>query len=118
MVAWLALLLATQEHSLPTEPEDIARYAHRAEVIEFGEPGGMMDHYTAALGGVLYMRFDGDPVIERLPTTVDGLVLGDSGLPKATTEVLSRSRQLAQDGFDWLAEEIDDFDVHTTAWSR
>jgi len=115
VVAWLALLLATQEHNLAAEPEDIARSAHRAEVIEFGEPGGMMDHYTAALGGVLYMRFDGDPVIERLPASIDGLVLGDSELPKATTQVLAKSRQLAEDGFDWLAERINGFHIHSTA---
>ena len=115
VVAWLALLLATQEHNLVAEPEDIARYAHRAEVIEFGEPGGMMDHYTAALGGVLYMRFDGEPEVERLAASIDGLVLGDSELPKATTEVLAKSRQLAEDGFDWLAERVDDFHIYNTA---
>jgi len=113
VVAWIALLLTTQEHSLSTAPEDIARYAHRAEVIEFGEPGGMMDHYTAALGGVLYMQFGGEPVIKRLPARIDGLVLGNSLVPKPTAEVLRRSRQLAQSGFDWLAQR-DDFHVHNT----
>jgi len=114
VVAWTAFLLATQEHNLPAEREDIAAYAHEAEVIEFGEPGGMMDHYTSALGGVLYMRFDGDPLVESLRSTIDGLVVGDSGVRKATTEVLAQSRQAAQDGFEWLAQRIDDFKVRTT----
>lgn len=109
VVAWMAFLLATQEHNLSAEPEDIARYAHQAEVIEFGEPGGMMDHYASALGGVLYMQFESEPVIEQLPASIDGLVLGDSLVSKKTTEVLSKSRQRAVAGFQWLAEQMNDF---------
>jgi len=109
VVAWLALLLATQEHSLAAEPEDIARYAHRAEVVEFGEPGGMMDHYTSALGGLLYMQFGSQPVIEQLSANIDGLVLGDSLVSKKTTEVLTESRQRAVAGFQRLAEQVNDF---------
>ncbi len=115
VVAWLAFLLATQQHNLPAEPKDIAHYAYRTEVIEFGEPGGMMDHYTAALGGVLYMQFESEPAIEQLPANLDGLVLGDSLVSKETTDVLTESRQRAVAGFQWLAEQMDDFCLPETS---
>jgi len=118
VVAWMALLLATQEHNLPAEPEDIARYAHQAEVVEFGEPGGMMDHYTSALGGLLYMQFESEPAIERLPASVDGLVLGDSLVSKKTTEVLSESRQRAVAGFQLLAEQMNGFCLPGTSFEQ
>ena len=118
VVGWTAFLLATQEHNLPAGPEDIAAYAHEAEVVEFGEPGGMMDHYTAALGGLLYMQFGATPLIEPLPGRVEGLVLGDSLVPKETTKTLRESREAASTGFGLLAGEIADFSVQTTALER
>ena len=60
-VAWVAFLL--EAAGVEYVPVEVARLAHRAEVVEFGEPGGMMDHYTSSLGGMLHIdcRPSGDP---------------------------------------------------------
>jgi len=113
-VAWVAFLLATQPGDVPHSREDIARYAHRAEVLEFNEPGGMMDHYTSAVGGLLYIDCSEPIRCEPLAAELDGFVLGESLVPKETTDTLRRSREAASQGFAMLAEMVPDFDVRWT----
>lgn len=114
-VAWVGFAWATQTGSLPENHEMIARLAHLAEVVEFGEPGGMMDHYTSAVGGLLYIDCREPITVERLPAGLDGFVLGDSLEPKDTTGILGRSRRAVEEGLAVLRNRIDDFDFRTTA---
>jgi len=116
-VAWVAFLLATQRGHVPHSREDIARYAHRAEVVEFREPGGMMDHYTSAVGGLLYIDCREPVRIEPLPAELDGFVLGESLVAKETTDTLRQSREAATKGFAMLAEMVPDFSVRRTPLS-
>jgi len=124
VVAWITFLLATQAASnnphtrMRATPEEIAAYAYQAEVAEFGEPGGMMDHFTAALGGLLYMQFTDPPIIERLPAQLDGLVLGDTLVPKETVGTLRESRKAAVSGFQMLAQHVDTFDIKQTPFEK
>jgi galactokinase len=113
-VAWVAFLLATQKGDVPHSRQDIARYAHQAEVVEFGEPGGMMDHYTSAVGGLLYIDCREPIRYEPLAANLEGFVLGDSRVPKETKDTLRRSRQAANEGFRLLGEMIPGFDVRRT----
>ncbi len=113
-VAWVGFAWATQTGSLPDQCELIARMAHLAEVVEFGEPGGMMDHYTSAIGGLLHIDCREPITVDRLPARLDGLVLGDSLEPKDTTGVLKRSRSAVETGLAVLRDAIGDFDFRTT----
>lgn len=114
VVAWTAFLLATQNGDLPKSPEDIARFAHQAEVVEFNEPGGMMDHYTSAVGGLLYIDCREPITVTRLPAQLEGFVLGDSGIPKDTTTTLRASRDDTRAGLEILKRHIPDFDLWRT----
>jgi galactokinase len=92
IVAWARFLL---EHSqeLKTrfaEPADVARLGHLGEVVEFGEPGGMMDHYAIAIGGVLFIDFTQGVHYEMLDNRLGSFVLGNSLEPKDTKEILAR----------------------------
>lgn len=113
-VAWVAFLLATQRGDVPHSREAIAKFAHQAEVVEFGEPGGMMDHYTSAIGGLLYIDCREPISYEPLAAKLEGFVLGDTRVPKETKDTLRRSREAANEGFRLLAEMIPDFDVRAT----
>ncbi len=113
-VAWVAFLLATQRDHVPHSREAIARFAHQAEVLEFEEPGGMMDHYTSAVGGLLYIDCREPIRVTPLPAELEGFVLGETLVPKKTTDTLRRSRIAANEGFAMLAEMVPDFDVRTT----
>jgi galactokinase len=72
------------------DPERAAQLAHRAEVMEFGEPGGQMDHYSTALGSIIYLDFYPQLHFERIDTKLSHFVLGDSLEPKDTKSILSR----------------------------
>jgi galactokinase len=118
VVAWTAFLLATQDGDLPHEREDIARYAHKAEVVEFEEAGGMMDHYASAVGGLLHIDCREPITVTRLPAKLDGFVLGDSGVPKNTVGTLRASRDDTRAGLSILKSHIPDFSLQTTSMEQ
>jgi galactokinase len=95
-------------------PGKLATLAYRAEVLEFNEPGGMMDHFASALGGVLHIETRGEFRTHTLPPPATGtFVLCDSLEPKDTTGVLGRVKKNALAGFDYLREKIPEFDIET-----
>ncbi|NPV46973.1 MAG: GHMP kinase [Armatimonadetes bacterium] len=114
VVAWTAFLLHTQEGDLPKDRESIASFAHEAEVLEFKEPGGMMDHYASALGGLLYIDCAPPITPTRLPARLEGFVLGDTGVPKDTTGTLRASRDDTREGLAILRQHLPGFDLRTT----
>lgn len=89
-VGWIHCLARLSDRAEESPPEKIAEYAHAAEVLEFGEPGGMMDHYTTALGGVIHLESHPRIRIERLPCCPGAFVVGNSGEPKDTKYILAR----------------------------
>jgi len=90
VVAWVNLLARMSDQAVALDPSVIAKYAHETEVLEFGEPGGMMDHYSTALGGVIFLEFTPATVAAAMHPPLGAFVLGDSGEPKDTKSILSR----------------------------
>lgn len=117
VVAWTALLLAAATEEVP-DPVTVARLAHRAEVVEFGEPGGMMDHYTSALGGLLYIDCREPIAAQPLPARLDGFVLADSLVRKETTATLLRTRVFVREAVSRLRQHFPEFDLRTTSWEE
>ncbi len=93
IAAWIALLAFISRQHKQLSPEEIARLAHQSEVVEFNEPGGMMDHYATAFGGVIYIRFYPQIEVEQLRPQLGNFVLGDSGQPKDTKRILARVKE-------------------------
>ncbi len=115
LIAWIGFLIAAQDGSFPADPARIARLGYEAEVLEFAEPGGMMDHYTSALGGLLHIKTEGEIECTRLPAELDGFVLGDSLTPKDTTTTLARSRQAMAEAVQTIEGEIRGFSIHNAS---
>ncbi len=93
IVTWLNLLSQLADEPRTFTPAQLAEFGYMAEVLEFGEPGGMMDHYSTAIGGVIYL--ESQPQIRVEPFAIGGsglqlgaFVLGDSGEPKDTIGIL------------------------------
>lgn len=86
-VAWVKFLSINSGHDL-TKME-VTLYAHKAEVLEFNEPGGMQDHMASAFGYINYEEFN--PIrCSKLGESFSGIVVGNSLERKPTLNTLSR----------------------------
>ena len=112
VVAWIGFLARMSDQKVELTPEKIAEYAHRAEVLEFSEPGGMMDHYSSAIGGVGFLNFLPRITFESIEADLKTFVLGDSGEPKDTKSILARVKNCVIDISESLTRKYADFSLH------
>jgi len=87
---WVHFLSRIADIPKILSPEEIAEVAYRAEVVEFKEAGGMMDHYSTACGNVIYLHSVPKIKIEHLKPKLGTFVLGDSQEPKDTVGLIRR----------------------------
>ena len=90
IVTWLNVLSQLADQPRQLSEEKLAELAYAAEVLEFGEPGGMMDHYSTAVGHVIYLESQPTIRLEKLNPPLGAFVLGDSQEPKDTLGILQR----------------------------
>ena len=90
VVSWVNFLARMSDRAESLSAELCGRYAHEAEVVEFHEPGGMMDKYATSIGGITYVEFHPQVKIHQIDAQLKTFVLGDSGEPKDTKEILAR----------------------------
>ena len=114
VIAWSHFLLAASDRTTPPDAIEVARIGHQAEVLEFNEPGGMMDHYTSSLGGIVYIDCRGEITVDPLSIQPDGFILGDSLEPKDTMGVLKQSKEAALLGWRLMKNDMPEFDFRTT----
>ena len=89
IVTWINFLARMSDQSIILSPEVLARYAYEAEVLEFSEPGGMMDQYSTSFGGIIAIDFFPNTLVTRLDSKLKTFVLGNSNEPKDTMYILS-----------------------------
>jgi len=118
VIAWVVFLLSIVDHPEIRNRELVAQLAYEAEVKEFNEPGGMMDHFTSSLGGVLWLDCQQPFAANRINVSLGGIVLGDSLEKKPTTQVLSSVRERVQTGIGKLGQFIPSFDLRTTSLAQ
>jgi galactokinase len=118
VIAWIAFLLSLADDPQVQNRELVAQFGYEAEVKEFNEPGGMMDHFTSSLGGVLWLDCRQPFVADRINVDLGGIVLGDSLEKKPTTQVLSSVRERMQAGIGVLEQLIPSFDLRNTSLSE
>ncbi|NCC47471.1 MAG: hypothetical protein EOM13_00240 [Clostridia bacterium] len=93
IVVLIKAILEWMGHPAAQEPRQIADWAFQAEVSEFGEPGGQMDHIMAAHGGLLHLTFANPFTYRSLAGKPGGcLILFDSLQQKETTRVLAGAK--------------------------
>lgn len=113
VVSWVNLLLQLADEPLSRSWEAIADIAYRAEVLEFGEPGGMMDHYATAVGDVIYLKSQPGIQVKHLRPTLGAFVLGDSREPKDTLSILGHVKFGMLDALKKIRAHHPAFDLHT-----
>lgn len=92
MVGWIHFLSRIADNHIDWSAQKIAELAYKAEVLEFGEPGGMMDQYSTALGGLIYLESQPEIQITPMNSLPGAFVLGDSREKKNTLEILQRCK--------------------------
>ena len=98
IISWIQFLLEAYGCDQLVTKEFISRVAYEAEVVEQGSPGGKMDQYSIGLGEILYLETGDELEYEIIDREIEGLIIGESGLPKKTIGVLKELKEKA-----WLA---------------
>ncbi len=113
IVSWINFLALMSDKQTKLSPMELGTYAHEAEVLEFGEPGGMMDQYSTAFGRVLAIDFYPAVRVESLNADLKTFVLGDSGEPKDTKNILARVKNQVLAIVKRLSEKYNEFSLFT-----
>jgi galactokinase len=108
-VAWIRFLSDIYGLNI-SDDYQVGEYAYLAEVEEFGEPGGKMDQYTSAVGGIVYLDFIKKDY-EKLKKNMSGFVLIDSLTPKDTFGVLKRLKYGETTALKLIKEKYKNIDL-------
>lgn len=110
IVGLVKLFVKLYDYPKELEADDIAMLAYQAEVLEHGEPGGMMDHYAISLGQVIHINTK-TYAVDVLRDSLEGLVLSNSLVPKEILEVHGRIRPTIERAVSILKKKDSDFDL-------
>ncbi|MGV9170012.1 MAG: mevalonate kinase [Promethearchaeia archaeon] len=111
-----SILLVAHLSGTQLDESELARLAYEAEVVEFGESGGMQDHLASSYGGIMHLQFANEtPNVVRLPAALDGIVIGDSLESKDdTVSDLAFIRETVERGYESLSHVVIDFNPRDT----
>ncbi len=109
-----AIMVVARISGVEMNQEEIALTAYDAEVAEFGESGGNMDHYASAVGGIIHVDMK-ENIVTKLPARLDSIIIGDSGEKKKdTVGDLRYIRTTVEKEYELIAQKISSFDRRTT----
>jgi galactokinase len=118
IVSWANFLTRHADNPTALSAKELGEIANAAEVLEFGEPGGMMDHYSTAIGNVIYLESTPKIHVEGLQPKLGTFVLGDSLQPKDTLGILGRCRYGMEAIIRKVTEYDPSFSIFTTPQSQ
>tara|TARA_B100000767_G_C19778235_1_gene544090 strand:+ start:1549 stop:2625 length:1077 start_codon:yes stop_codon:yes gene_type:complete len=110
VVAWIRFLLQAQEATWNATDKQIGEWAYKAEVQYFDQPGGLMDQYTIAQGGLIYIDTQSGKTTNLTPK-IGTLILAESGIPKKTLSILQNARNYAQNAIEEVQNKHPEFDL-------
>ena len=111
LVSWVNFL--NEMYGLGYTPKQVGEITYEAEVLEFSEPGGMMDQYSTAVGNVIYLASVPEINIETYARELGTFVLGDSMEPKDTLGILSHVKFGMLGGMKKIQAKYPAFDLAT-----
>uniref|UniRef100_A0A7V2ZKF2 GHMP kinase n=1 Tax=Ignavibacterium album TaxID=591197 RepID=A0A7V2ZKF2_9BACT len=118
IVTWINFLARMSDQSQILSDEKLAWLAYEAEVLEFSEPGGMMDQYSTSIGGIIAIDFFPELKVTRLNTELKTFVLGNSQQPKDTKYILSHVKDQIL-AVDKILKKIDNnFSLHSVKYDN
>ena len=109
VIAWVHFLLKAFGCSSKINSELIAKIAYKAEVLEHNSPGGKMDQFSIALGDIIFIDTSDEFSIQKIGTLMNGLIIGESGIPKETIGLLGDLRGKAQKAVHCIQKQFQGF---------
>lgn len=110
-VAWIRFLIAIQEKEIHVTDAEVGQLAYESEVTFFGGPGGLMDQYTIAQQGLIFIDTEKGRT-ESLRGNLGQLVVAESGISKKTLDVLQNARTYQERAIKEVKEKNPSFDIH------
>lgn len=95
VIGWIRFLVQAFAKDKSITDMQIAKWGVLAEVEFFKQPGGIMDQYTIAVGGLLAIDTI-NKTYKNLRGNLGKLLIIDSGIPKNTLDMLKEARTNAQ----------------------
>ena len=114
LLAWIHFLVTTYGADEEVTPEFISKMGYLSEVVEHGEPGGMMDHYSIGIGNIVHIDTRNPFSWTIIGSELKGLITGVSGVPKETIGLISELKGNALLAIDTIKKNFVDFDLHKT----
>ncbi|QMU31502.1 GHMP kinase [Adhaeribacter radiodurans] len=118
LVSWINFLLHTADKPIIKSAAEIGELAYKAEILEFGEPGGMMDHYSTAMGNIIYLESQPKIHVQTYRPKLGTFVLGDSQQPKDTINILKRVKYGMLEALRKIKAYDPTFDLHVNPLSN
>jgi len=114
LMAWIQFLITAFGVDDEVTPEFIAKIGYASEVLEHGEPGGMMDHFSIGVGNIVYINTKDPFSYKIIGTNLKGLITGVSGVPKETIGLIGELKGNALMAIDMVKQHFPDFDLNTS----
>ena len=114
LLAWINFLVTAYGVNEEVTPEFISKIGYLSEVVEHGEPGGMMDHYSIGVGKIVHIDTRDPFSCTVIGTELDGLITGVSGVPKETIGLIGDLKGNALMAIGTIKEHFPDFDLNNT----
>jgi len=114
VVAWIRFLLEAAGDGRSSDPGSIAELAFQSEVAEFAEPGGKMDHYASAFGGIIALHFQEPLEVRPYESHLGEFVLADSLIRKDTTGTLGFIKSNVLSGVERIRSELPGFSLKSS----
>jgi len=118
VVAWTKFLLEAVKNRILNNPKEIAELGFLAEVAEFHEPGGKMDHYASSVGGIVNVSFAGELKVNRLKNPLKTFVLANSLQKKDTTGMLGYIKDHVLDGMEAMQKNFIEFNLNSPVGTK
>ena len=110
VVSWIRFLTEAYGGGRTFDDFSIGKWAYEAEVAYFKQPGGIMDHYSIALRGLLFIDTK-NKTYRHLNTYLGCLIVAESGVPKKTLRILETARLGAQKAIACVQKQEETFTI-------
>mgnify|MGYP001055086669 CR=1 FL=1 len=112
LISWINFLVKAFGVDDEITPEFISKIGHLSEVVEHGEPGGMMDHYSIGVGNIVHINTSDPFSCTIIGDKLNGLITGVSGISKETLGLIGELKGNTLLAIEKVVQNFPDFNLN------